>query len=78
MEKRVYEAARCILPVATHAHLYHTVSGLTLLRYHRLCGQYAGNVDPDLGFCDGLTYAQTADLYSMPQHAADVILAEQH
>ena len=27
---------------------------------------------------NGLTYAQTADLYSMPQHAADVILAEQH
>ena len=27
---------------------------------------------------NGLAYAQTADLYSMPQHAADVILAEQH
>ena len=27
---------------------------------------------------NGLAFAQTADLYSMPQHAADVILAEQH
>jgi UDP-glucose:(heptosyl)LPS alpha-1,3-glucosyltransferase len=27
---------------------------------------------------NGLTFAETADLYSMPQHAADVILAEQH
>ncbi|MDB6141484.1 MAG: glucosyltransferase RfaG [Pseudomonas sp.] len=26
----------------------------------------------------GLTFADTADLYSMPQHAADVILAEHH
>jgi UDP-glucose:(heptosyl)LPS alpha-1,3-glucosyltransferase len=27
---------------------------------------------------NGLAFADTADLYSMPQHAADVILAEQH
>lgn len=27
---------------------------------------------------NGLAFAETADLYSMPQHAADVILAEQH
>jgi UDP-glucose:(heptosyl)LPS alpha-1,3-glucosyltransferase len=27
---------------------------------------------------NGLAYAQTADLYSMPQHAADVILAEHY
>ena len=27
---------------------------------------------------DGAPFAETADLYSMPQHAADVILAEQH
>jgi UDP-glucose:(heptosyl)LPS alpha-1,3-glucosyltransferase len=26
----------------------------------------------------GLVFADTADLYSMPQHAADVILAEHH
>lgn len=33
--------------------------GMTTLRQvYRLCGQYAGNMDPDLGFCDGLTYAQ--------------------
>jgi flavin-dependent thymidylate synthase len=33
--KKCQEMARYVLPVATHAHLYHTVSGLTLHRYHR-------------------------------------------
>src|SRR5438477_425914 len=37
IEKRVFEMARYVLPVATHAHLYHTVSGLVLHRYARLC-----------------------------------------
>jgi thymidylate synthase ThyX len=39
IHKRVMEAARYVLPVATHAHLYHTISGITLHRYHRLCDQ---------------------------------------
>ena len=37
IRKKAQEVARAILPVATFAHLYHTVSGLTLHRYHRLC-----------------------------------------
>lgn len=40
VRKRAQEAARYVLPVATFAYLYHTVSGLTLLRYWRLCQQY--------------------------------------
>lgn len=36
VKKKAQEVARYVLPVATHAHLYHTVSGLTLHRYHRL------------------------------------------
>jgi flavin-dependent thymidylate synthase len=40
IHKRVMEAARYVLPVATHAHLYHTISGITLHRYHRLCNQF--------------------------------------
>lgn len=40
LKKRAQEVARYVLPVATHAHLYHTVSGLTLHRYHRLCDQF--------------------------------------
>jgi thymidylate synthase ThyX len=36
IKKRCQEIARYILPIATHAHLYHTISGLTLLRYQRL------------------------------------------
>lgn len=38
--KKAQEVARYVLPVATFAYLYHTVSVLTLLRYHRLCQQY--------------------------------------
>ncbi len=40
IKKRAQEIARYILPVATHAHLYHTISGLTLHRYWRLCQQF--------------------------------------
>jgi thymidylate synthase ThyX len=40
IKKRCQEVSRYLLPVATHAHLYHTVSGLTLHRYHRLCEQF--------------------------------------
>lgn len=36
VQKRCQEVARYVLPVATFAYLYHTISGLTLLRYHRL------------------------------------------
>jgi thymidylate synthase ThyX len=36
LKKRAQEVARYVLPIATFAHLYHTVSGLTLHRYHRL------------------------------------------
>jgi len=40
IKKRCQEVSRYLLPVATHAHLYHTISGLTLHRYHRLCQQF--------------------------------------
>lgn len=40
LKKRAYEVARYVLPVATHAYLYHTISALTLMRYHRLCEMY--------------------------------------
>ena len=40
IKKRCQEVARYALPVATHAHLYHTISGLTLHRYWRLCEQF--------------------------------------
>ena len=40
IKKRCQEVARYALPVATHAHLYHTISGLTLHRYHRLCREF--------------------------------------
>ncbi|MBI4168753.1 MAG: FAD-dependent thymidylate synthase [Acidobacteria bacterium] len=37
IRKKAQEVARYVLPVATFAYLYHTVSGLTLLRYQRIC-----------------------------------------
>jgi flavin-dependent thymidylate synthase len=39
IKKKAQEIARYVLPVATHAHLYHTISALTLYRYWRLCQQ---------------------------------------
>jgi thymidylate synthase ThyX len=39
VKKKAQEIARYVLPVATFAYLYHTVSAITLLRYHRLCQQ---------------------------------------
>jgi thymidylate synthase ThyX len=39
IKKKAMEIARYVLPVATFAYLYHTVSGVTLLRYARLCDQ---------------------------------------
>lgn len=39
VQKRSQEVARYVLPLATPAHLYHTVNGLTLLRYFVLANQ---------------------------------------
>jgi thymidylate synthase ThyX len=39
VRKKAQEVARYALPVATFAYLYHTVSGVTLLRYWRVCRQ---------------------------------------
>ncbi|HEX5497716.1 MAG TPA: FAD-dependent thymidylate synthase, partial [Thermomicrobiales bacterium] len=39
VQKRAQEVARYVLPLATPAHLYHTVNGLTLLRYAVLAAQ---------------------------------------
>src|ERR671913_89337 len=39
VQKRAQEVARYVLPLATPAHLYHTVNGLTLLRYCVLASQ---------------------------------------
>jgi thymidylate synthase ThyX len=39
VQKKAQEVARYVLPLATPAHLYHTVNGLTLLRYYVLASQ---------------------------------------
>ncbi|MFZ5875944.1 MAG: FAD-dependent thymidylate synthase [Nitrospirota bacterium] len=40
VKKKAQEVARYVAPVAALSYLYHTVSGITLLRYYRLCRQY--------------------------------------
>ncbi len=40
IKKKAQEIARYVLPVATFAYLYHTVSGISLLRYWRCCQQF--------------------------------------
>ncbi len=40
LKKKAQEVARYVLPIGTFAHLYHTISGITLHRYHRLCQQW--------------------------------------
>jgi len=40
VKKKSQEIARYVAPIAAFAYLYHTISGVTLLRYYRLCQQY--------------------------------------
>lgn len=40
IKKKAQEIARYVLPVATFTYLYHTISGITLLRYQRLANQF--------------------------------------
>lgn len=40
IQRKAMEVARYVLPVATFTTLYHTVSGVTLFRYRRLCDSY--------------------------------------
>jgi thymidylate synthase ThyX len=39
IQKKAQEVARYALPIGTFCYLYHTISALTLLRYHRLADQ---------------------------------------
>jgi thymidylate synthase ThyX len=39
VKKKAQEVARYVAPIAAFSYLYHTVSGVTLLRYYRLCRQ---------------------------------------
>ncbi|WP_168063105.1 FAD-dependent thymidylate synthase [Candidatus Manganitrophus noduliformans] len=40
VKKKAQEIARYVVPIGAFAYLYHTISGVTLLRYYRLCRQY--------------------------------------
>lgn len=37
IQKKAQEVARYVLPLSTLCYMYHTVSGVTLMRYYRLC-----------------------------------------
>ncbi|CUT01860.1 FAD-dependent thymidylate synthase [Candidatus Kryptobacter tengchongensis] len=40
IKRKAQEIARYVLPIATFAYLYHTVSAITILRYYKLCNQF--------------------------------------
>lgn len=40
IKKKCQEIARYVIPVAAFAYMYHTISGITLLRYYRLSNQF--------------------------------------
>lgn len=40
IKRKAQEVARYVLPVATFAYLYHTVSAITILRYYKLCNSF--------------------------------------
>lgn len=40
IQKKCQEIARYVIPVSAFAYLVHTISGITLLRYYRLCNQF--------------------------------------
>jgi flavin-dependent thymidylate synthase len=48
LKKRCMEVARYVLPVGTFTYLYHTVSGVTLLRYYRLCKELDASAEQTL------------------------------
>jgi len=45
VHRKAMEIARYVLPVATFTYLYHTINGITLLRYHRVCEQLDAPVE---------------------------------
>ena len=48
VQKKAQEIARYVVPVAALSYLYHTVSGVTLLRYYRLCRQSDAPLEQDI------------------------------
>jgi thymidylate synthase ThyX len=40
LKKKAQEIARYVIPIGNFAYLYHTISGITLLRYYRLCDMF--------------------------------------
>ena len=45
IKKKTLEIARYILPIGTFTYLYHTISGITLLRYWRLCNELDASLE---------------------------------
>src|SRR3990167_8160119 len=48
IKKRCMEAARYVLQVGTFTYLYHSISGITLLRYYRLCRELDASTEQTL------------------------------
>jgi len=61
VKKKVQEIARYVLPVATFAHLYHTISGITLHRYHRLMNEFDTPFEQQLAIQKMVNLVQEVD-----------------
>ncbi|CAA9547692.1 MAG: Thymidylate synthase thyX [uncultured Thermomicrobiales bacterium] len=81
VQKRAQEVARYVLPLATPAHLYHTVNGLTLLRYHALASQADAPAEVRLIVAQMVAAVLEVDPYFLggPGHPLDLrpLLAEE-
>ncbi|MBI4042085.1 MAG: FAD-dependent thymidylate synthase [Deltaproteobacteria bacterium] len=77
ISKRAYEVARYVLPIATSAYLYHTISALTLIRYYKYCRQFDTPLEQRL-----LVEAMVREVLKVdPEFARDLeepILFEEH
>jgi flavin-dependent thymidylate synthase len=60
LERKAYEVARYVLPVATYTYLYHTVSALTLMRYARLASYFDAPTE-QRALIDAMLAAVTAE-----------------
>lgn len=48
IKRKAQEIARYALPVSTFCYMYHTVSGLTLFRYYRLCRHFDAPLEQEM------------------------------
>ncbi|MBT7007998.1 MAG: FAD-dependent thymidylate synthase, partial [Candidatus Jacksonbacteria bacterium] len=76
LERKAYEIARYVLPIATYTYLYHTVSALTLMRYARLASFFDAPTE-QRALIDAMVAAVVAKDELFPRELNDPIPLEQ-